>query len=92
MCRCKVLFERSSLDLMGKRRVGKGSGGLKLGWRDGSVVEIVMSTFPPSSYDERRVREREKGKKRGGGRYPDESEGRGGMEEACFSFVHCSLV
>lgn len=37
---------------------------------------MARRAFPPSSYDERRVRAREK-KKQGGGRYPDESEGRG---------------
>lgn len=44
-----------------------------------------------ASYDERRVGEREK-KKRGGGRDPDESEGRGRMEGGFFCFVSCSYV
>lgn len=39
---------------------------------------MARRTFPPSSYDERRVKKREK-KMRGGGRDPDESERRGGM-------------
>lgn len=52
---CKVLFERFSLDLMGKRRAG--------GW--GGAGEMARRAFPPSSYDERRVREREKKERRG---------------------------
>lgn len=39
---------------------------------------MARRTFPPSSYDERRVKKREK-KMRGGVRDPDESERRGGM-------------
>lgn len=37
---------------------------------------MARRTFPPSSYDERRVKKSEK-KMRGGGRDPDESERRG---------------
>lgn len=52
---------------------------------------MAKRAFPPSSYDERRVRERKK-RERGGGRDPDESERRDGMEGAFFCFVSCSLV
>lgn len=46
---------------------------------------MARRTFPPSSYDERRVKKREK-KMRGGGRDPDESERRGGMGGRLFLF------
>lgn len=81
---CKVLFERFSLDLMGKRVAGRGAeGGGKMARR----------AFPSSSYDERRAREREKKERSGGGRGwrdPDESTRRGGMK-GCVSVLFLAL-
>lgn len=81
---CKVFFERFSLDLMGKRGAGREvKGGRKMARR----------AFPSSSYDERRVREREKKAWSGGGRrwrYPDESTGRAGMK-GCVSVLFLAL-
>lgn len=40
MCRCKVLFERFSLDLMGKRRVGEGERGAEIVGGGGGVAGL----------------------------------------------------
>lgn len=52
---------------------------------------MARRAFPPSSCDERRVKKREK-KMRGGGRDPDESGRRGGVEGVFSCFVSCSSV
>lgn len=73
---CKVFFERFSLDLMGKRRAGKGG-------RLETAGEMARRAVPFSSYDERRVKEREK--KKGG----VQMKVRG---RVCFCFVLRALV